>query len=104
MVETEGILGNVLPYISFRYGKMHLISEVSNGNRLFFLSKLSMLKIPVVMMLHKFENSMDSRLGSFGMTAGKTVPFENFYKDPEATKRIKFYVLQLMRKELFQVR
>lgn len=49
-----------------------------------------MLKIPVVMMLHKFENSMDSRLGSFGVTAGKTVSVENFYKDPEATKRINF--------------
>ena len=49
-----------------------------------------MLKIPIVMMLHTFENTMDSRLGSFGMTAGKLVPVEYFYKDAEATKRIKF--------------
>ena len=42
------------------------------------------------MMLHTFENTMDSRLGSFGMTAGKLVPVEYFYKDAEATKRIKF--------------
>ena len=48
----------------------------------------------MAMMLHTFENTVDSRLGSFGMTAGKLVPLESFYKDPEATKRIKFYVLQ----------
>ena len=60
-----------------------------------------MLTIPMVMMLHTFENTMDSRLGSFGMTAGKLVPLESFYKDPEATKRIKFYVLQSIIKEVF---
>ena len=49
-----------------------------------------MLKIPIVMMLHTFENTMDSRLGSFGLAAGKLVPVEYFYKDAEATKRIKF--------------
>ena len=40
------------------------------------------------------ENTMDKQLGSFDITAGKLVPVENFYKDPEATKRIKFYVLR----------
>lgn len=69
---------------------MHFISEVSNGNTLSFLWKLSMLKIPVIMMLHTIENTMDSWLGSFGMAAGKLVPDDNFCKDPEATKRIKF--------------
>ena len=44
-----------------------------------------MLHIPMVMMLHTFENTVDSRLGSFGMTAGKLVPVVNFYKDPTAT-------------------
>ena len=52
-----------------------------------------MLKIPMVMMLHTFENTMDSRLGSsVGMTAGKLVPVEYFYKDAETTKRIKFFM------------
>ena len=32
-----------------------------------------------------FQNTVDSRLGSFGMPAGKLVPDENLYKDPEAT-------------------
>ena len=63
-----------------------------------------MLKIPMVMMLHTFENTMDGRLRSFGMTAGKLVPVENFYKDAEATKRINFYVLQLKIKEVFWAR
>ena len=47
----------------------------------------------MVMMLHTFENTVDSRLDSSGMTTGKLVPAEKFYKDPEATKMIKFYVL-----------
>ena len=38
-----------------------------------------MLKIKMAMMLHTFENTMDSRLGSFVMTAVKLVPVENFY-------------------------
>ena len=63
-----------------------------------------MLQIPMVMMLHTFENIVDKRLESSGMTAGKLVPVENFYKDPEATKRIKFLVLQLIIKEVFPTR
>ena len=59
-----------------------------------------MLQIPMVMMLHTFENTVDSRLGSFGMTTGKLVPVESFYNDPEATKRIKFCVLQSIINEL----
>ena len=54
-----------------------------------------MLKIKMTMMLHTFENTMDSRLGSFVMTAVKLVPVENFYKDPKATKRTKFHVFNL---------
>ena len=41
----------------------------------------------MVMMLHAFENTVDSRLGSFGMTAGKLVPVENFYKEPEGHEK-----------------
>ena len=44
-----------------------------------------MLQISMVMMLHTFESTVDNRLGSFGMTAGKLEPVEHFYKDPEAT-------------------
>ena len=44
-----------------------------------------MIKILMVTMLHTFEKVVDSRLGSFGMTAGKLVPVENFYRDIEAT-------------------
>ena len=55
-------------------------------------------------MSHTFENTMDSRLGSFGMTAGRLVPVEYFYNDAEATKWIKFYVLQLIIKEVFRAR
>ena len=61
-------------------------------------------QIPMVMMLHTFENTIDRRLRSFGKTAGKLVPVENFYKDAEATKRIKFYVFQLIIKEVFWAR
>ena len=46
-----------------------------------------MLQIPMVMMLHTFENTVDSRLGSFGMTTGKLVPVESFYKDPEGHEK-----------------
>lgn len=53
----------------------------------------------MAMVLHTFEIAMNNRLGSFGMTAGKLVPVENFYKDTEATKGINFYLLQLIRKE-----
>ena len=50
-----------------------------------------MLKIPMVMMMsHTPENTMDRRLRSFGMTVEKLVPVKNFYKNAEATKRIKF--------------
>ena len=49
-----------------------------------------MLKLPMVMMLHTFQNTMDSRLESFGMTAGKLVPIEYFNKDAEATKKSNF--------------
>ena len=63
-----------------------------------------MLQIPMVMMLHTFENIVDSQLDSFVMTAGKLVPVANFYKHPEATKKIKFYVLQLIIKEVFRTR
>ena len=57
-----------------------------------------MLQIPMFMMLHTFENTVDSRLGSFGMTAGKLVPVEKLFL--EATKWIKFYVLQSIINEL----
>ena len=63
-----------------------------------------MLIMSMVMMLHTFENTVDRRLRGFGMTAGKLVPVENFFKDAEATKRIKFYVLQLIIKEVFWAR
>ena len=57
------------------------------------------------MMLYTFENYyMDSRLESFAMRAGKLVPVENYPKDPDATERIKFYVLQLKIKEVFRTR
>ena len=61
-------------------------------------------QIPMFTTLHTFENTVGSRLGSFGMTARKLGPVENFYKDPEATKRIKFYVLRLIIKEVFRAR
>ena len=38
------------------------------------------------------------------MTVGKLLPVVYFYKDAEATKRIKFYVLQLIIKEVFRAR
>ena len=63
-----------------------------------------MLQIPMVMMLYIFLNTVESRLDSFYMMTGKLVPIENFYKDPEATKRIKFYVLLLIKKEMFRAR
>ena len=58
-----------------------------------------MLTIPMVMMLPTFGNTMDSRLGSFGVTAGKLVPTEYFYKDAEATKKIKFLCASVNNKE-----
>ena len=64
-----------------------------------------MLQIQMLMTLHTFEKTVNSRLGSFGMTKGKLlVPLENFYKDQEATKSIKFYVLQSIIKEDFRAR
>ena len=63
-----------------------------------------MLKIPMVMVLHTFQNTMDSRLGSFGMTAGRLVPINCFYKDAEATKGSKSYVSQLIMKGMFWTR
>ena len=56
----------------------------------------------MVMVLHTFENTVDSRLGSFDMTAGKLVPVENFYNDPEATKRIECNVLESIIKQLIK--
>ena len=63
-----------------------------------------MLQLPMVVMLHKIENTANSRLETSGMTAGKLVPVENFYKDLEATKWIKSYVLQSIIKEVFCAR
>ena len=63
-----------------------------------------MLNLSMVMMLHTFQNTMDSRLESFGMTAGKLLPVEYFDKDAETTKGSNFYVLQLIRKEVFRAR
>ena len=73
--------------------EMHFISNVSNGKTLsYYRRSRRMLQIPMVMVLHTYENTVDSRLGSFVMTAGKLVPVENLYKDPEATERIEFNV------------
>ena len=76
MMKTGGIQGNILPYILPPW-KNVFISEVSNGKTLSYhrLSP-SMLHIPMVMMLHTLENTVDNRLDSFGMTAGKLVPDE----------------------------
>ena len=63
-----------------------------------------MLQLPMVVMLHKIENTANSRLETSGMTAGKLVPVENYHKDPDATKRIKFYVLQLIITDFFRAR
>ena len=63
-----------------------------------------MLQLPMVVMLHKIENTANSRLETSGMTAGKLVPVENFYKDLEATKWIKSYVLQSIIKEVLCAR
>ena len=63
-----------------------------------------MLTIPMVMMLHTFENTMDSRLGSFGKTAGKLVPVDTSTRMQIPQKGSIFYVIRLIIKEVLRAR
>ena len=65
-----------------------------------------MLKIPVVMMLHTFDYTMERRLGSFNLVwrQGSFCPLYTSTRMQRPQKGSNFYVLQLIIKEVFRAR